>query len=264
MKIQEVGRGSNGEEETNDYTFHFLNAEPVATASSSKTALDKWGFGEDMSFMTFRYEERASTARDMERVVESLFRSTTASKYLPHVLRGFSCPEPAKAVVQYEKLTTEETNMQFFDRLREAGAISDTGHIRGRLDEYIDDIPISDLVREALLLEESELYDTFTPADRQELLFRVFKHLVIGGASNQYEDHVERYFDVTRGLYRDLLTVERSPDGRIEVKTACFSVLQVRGASLFAKEHQANFLYAFVDPTVRQVRLWHFAHRPIW
>lgn len=36
-----------------------------------------------------------------------------------------------------------------------------------------------------LLLEDSEQYDVFSEEDRQELLFRVFKHLALGGPVNQ-------------------------------------------------------------------------------
>ena len=42
-------------------------------------------------------------------------------------------------------------------------------------------IGIENLLREAILIEESEHYDTFSDTDRQEFLFRIFKTFVIGG-----------------------------------------------------------------------------------
>ena len=40
---------------------------------------------------------------------------------------------------------------------------------------------MANLLREAILVEESEHYDTFSDTDRQEFLFRIFKTFVIGG-----------------------------------------------------------------------------------
>merc|ERR1711964_616293 len=59
-------------------------------------------------------------------------------------------------------------------------------------------------------MEESELYTAFSDQERKELLFRIFSHMVFGGASNQYEDHVEEYFKATKAIYKDLLSV-RNP-----------------------------------------------------
>ena len=43
------------------------------------------------------------------------------------------------------------------------------------------------MLRELLLDPESEDAEVFNEAEQQELLFRVFKHLCLGGAVNQYE-----------------------------------------------------------------------------
>ena len=88
--------------------------------------------------------------------------------------------------------------MSFFEKFESSGAISANGHIRGRLDEYLDDITVNSLVREILFMEESDLYATYSEKERKEFLFRVFQHLVIGGASNQYEDEAEEYLKATK------------------------------------------------------------------
>lgn len=78
-----------------------------------------------------------------------------------------------------------------------------------------------------LLQEDSDHYDTYTSADRSEFIFRLFKHLVLGGPVNQvwpicstvfstlmcslvlcvqYEDAIQPYLDIAKLLYKELLT----------------------------------------------------------
>merc|ERR1712226_1066608 len=136
---------------------------------------------------------------------------------------------------------------------------------RGRLEEHFEDVPIINLVREAILLEESELYDAFTEQERKEFLFRIFQHLIFGGASNQYEDHVEFYLKVTKDIYKDLLTVKRSDTGDVQVLSTVASIASLGGGGhLFPKENPLNFCYVILDPLTRQLRLWYFGYRPIW
>ena len=56
-----------------------------------------------------------------------------------------------------------------------------------------------------LLLDDSENYDIFSDAEREEFLFRLFKHLCLGGEVCQYEDNVQPYLDLTKLLYKDLV-----------------------------------------------------------
>lgn len=55
-------------------------------------------------------------------------------------------------------------------------------------------------------MDTAEEYDTFSEEERDELLFRLFRLLVVGGALNQYEDSIGPYFDLTRDLYKDVVT----------------------------------------------------------
>lgn len=60
-----------------------------------------------------------------------------------------------------------------------------------------------------LLDEDSENYHVLGSAERGELLFRLFKHLCLGGALNQYEDTVEPYISVTKKMYKELIRYQR-------------------------------------------------------
>lgn len=55
-------------------------------------------------------------------------------------------------------------------------------------------------------MEEADEYDIFSAEERAELLFKLFTLLVVGGPLNQYEDNIGPYFDITRDLYKDLVT----------------------------------------------------------
>lgn len=56
--------------------------------------------------------------------------------------------------------------------------------------------------------EESENYYAVGRAEREEFLFRLFKHLCLGGELCQYEDTVEPYISTTRHIYKDLIRWE--------------------------------------------------------
>ena len=57
-----------------------------------------------------------------------------------------------------------------------------------------------------LLMEESELWSLYSTEERDEFLFRVMKHIVIGGALCQYEDALEPYMSTCKSLYKELLS----------------------------------------------------------
>merc|ERR1711937_851625 len=153
-----------------------------------------------------------------------------------HSLTKLRVLSPQKVKVHSEMLSTQVVSMTFLNKFEDCGAISHTGHIRGRLEEDFEGVPIINLVREAILLEESELYDTFSAKERKEFLFHIFKHIIFGGASNQWEDHVEDYFKVTKDVYKDLLTVRRTDTGDVEVVSTVASIVSLgQGGKLFPK-----------------------------
>jgi hypothetical protein len=69
----------------------------------------------------------------------------------------------------------------------------------------VGDFLVADELRRALICEEAEAYALFSPADRREFIFHLFRSLALGGGVCQYEDHVDAYLDVTRKLYKDLI-----------------------------------------------------------
>jgi len=248
-----------------DFKFHYLPDAKFESFGSQacQPLLDKWGFGPDMVMATFRVEQQV-TPDHMQAMLEAFFRDREVIGVLQQQTR-LRILSPPKVRVRWEKMSTKVTSMSFLNRFEECGAVGSSGHIRGRLEEDWEGVPIVNLIREAILMDESELYDAFSEQDRKEFLFRIFSHLIFGGASNQWEDHVEEYFKVTKKIYKDLLSVRRNDTGDVEVMSNVASVVSLgEGGSLFPKENPLNFCYVLVDPIMRHVKLWYFGYRPLW
>lgn len=79
--------------------------------------------------------------------------------------------------------------MDLFDKL-ETDKLVVNGNIKGCYEEIHEGIEINDMLRVALVNEDSEYYCTFNENDRNELLFRIFQILVLGGQLCQYEDTI--------------------------------------------------------------------------
>jgi hypothetical protein len=73
-------------------------------------------------------------------------------------------------------------------------------------------IEIADLLRECILKEESEHYELFDSLDKKELLYKLFTLLVLGGGVCQYEDSIDVYFEFTKQIYKNLVTVKKDAD----------------------------------------------------
>lgn|ERR1712232_110682 len=253
------------EENSRQFTFHHLPEAKFESfgSPSCQPLLEKWGFGMEMSMCTFRVDQPVHPD-STQTMLDCFFRDKNVLGVLQH-LTGIRIYNPDKVAVRHQKMSTKTVSMSFFNKLQDCGAIGPSGHIRGRLEEDWEGVPIVNLIREAMLMEESELYDTFSEQDRKEFLYCIFMHLIFGGASNQYEDHVEEYFKVTKDVYKDLLTVRRGDTGDVEVVS---NVSKIHGlgesGQLFPKESPLNFCYVIHDPVMRHVKVWYFGWRPIW
>jgi len=261
MLIEEV------EEQPEDkaYRFHFLPDAQFKSFGNSNVQplLDKWGFGPDMVMCTFRVEQQVQEDQ-MDSMLNAFFHDRVVLGVL-HQISGLRVISPDKVQVRWQKMGTKVTSMSFLNRFEECGAIGKSGHIRGRLEEDFEGVPIVNLIREVILMEESELYDAFSEQERKEFLFWIFSHLVFGGAANQWEDHVEDYFRVTKEVYKDLLSVRRNDTGDVEVLSTVASVRSLgSGGMLFPKENPLNFCYVILDPVIRHLRVWYFGYRPLW
>ncbi|KAM6159176.1 cilia- and flagella-associated protein 300 isoform 2-T2 [Rhynchocyon petersi] len=128
-----------------------------------------------------------------------------------------------------------QLSMAFFNRLYDEDIVRDNGHIVKCLDSFCDPFLISDELRKVLLLEDSEKYEVFSQPDREEFLFRLFKHLCLGGSLCQYEDVLDPYLETTKLIYKDL-----------DSAGVCYPS---------TKSHEQTFSYFVVDPIKRHVHV---------
>jgi len=261
MHIDEEG---DEEGPKSDFKFHYLPDVNFGSQSEAyQQILTKWGFGKEMCMCKFRVEQNV-TAEDVPNMLRAFFMDNEVIRVLNHISQ-IRLTDAKKVSISASKILTNTVNMSFFNKFEDIGAISHTGHISGRIEEDFEGVPIHNLIREAILMEESELYDAFSREDRKEFLFRIFSHVVFGGASNQYEDHVEEYFKATKQLYKDLLTVRRNDSGDVEVVSIVYEVLGLgQGGRLFPKDNPLNFCYLILDPMMRHITFWYFGYKPIW
>jgi len=254
------------EEQANtSFKFHHLPEAKYGSFGNPaiQPLLDKWGFGPDMVMFTFRVEQNVGPD-SMQAMLESFFRDRGVVGVL-HSLTGLRVLSPDRVRVHWTQMETKAVSMSFLNKFEECGAIGQSGHIRGRIEEDFEGVPVNNLIREVVLMEESELYEAFTEKERKEFLFRIFSHVVFGGAQNQYEDHVEEYFKVTKEVYKDLLTVRRNDAGDVEVLSTVASIQSLgEGGNIFPKESPLNYFYVIHDPLMRHIKCWYFGYKPIW
>eukprot|EP00350_Pseudokeronopsis_sp_OXSARD2_P013345 CAMPEP_0170546238 /NCGR_PEP_ID=MMETSP0211-20121228/4615_1 /TAXON_ID=311385 /ORGANISM="Pseudokeronopsis sp., Strain OXSARD2" /LENGTH=112 /DNA_ID=CAMNT_0010850605 /DNA_START=389 /DNA_END=723 /DNA_ORIENTATION=- len=107
-------------------------------------------------------------------------------------------------------------------------------------------------MRLAMLFEESEYFmELQEEAIQNEFIFNLFKLISLGGSMCQYEDNVEEYLNVTKRLYKDLVTVGKDQDtGDIKVHSYVFKINEIDGLEgLFpTKHHPQNYFFVIVDP----------------
>ncbi|XP_076435645.1 cilia- and flagella-associated protein 300-like [Babylonia areolata] len=149
-------------------------------------------------------------------------------------------------------------SMAFFDKLYEDEQIvRPSGAIRKCMDEFFGDLTASDELRQMLLNEDSDSYCTFNESDREQFLFRLFEHLCLGGQICQYEDSVEPYLDLTKQLYKDLISVQKNPDSKeLAIISSVFKVTASDKTGVYYpsdQEHRQTFSYLVVDPLKRHL-----------
>ena len=167
--------------------------------------------------------------------------------------------------------------MDFFDRLRENKVVEPSGMIRGCYEESYAGIlvrklkypsligiklkyycaKVADKLKEMLLNSDSENANLFSESDQMELIFQIFKLLVIGGPLNQNDANITRYFEITKKVYKDLLSVFKSSDTQeIKVANSVFRIVSFEGVELHgSSEHCANLMIVNVDPVKKTVLL---------
>ncbi|KAL1514952.1 hypothetical protein AB1Y20_004028 [Prymnesium parvum] len=246
---------------TSAFTFHALEQGFKSLSSrEAQDALHKWNLGPFMRTQTFRFDQRFSTEQ-LDGFLSDFFGDPNVQAALPVCTAPGAWGQlgPVKqSAVRYQTLRATVLRLDFFDRLNAAGVVR-SGSIAKCFDVQCGDILVSDLLRKMLLDEESEEWDLFSPTERSELIFHVLRRLAIGGGMNQFDDGMETYLSLTKALYKDLVTVQKSSSGALQIASHIVQVTGIVGNQLFPRESPHNFCYVSIDPFARQVKCWYGA-----
>lgn len=242
---------------------HYTN---IFTKENFKT-LEKWGLIQNMELVKFRFNINLDL-KDLDRFLKDLFNDVNVKKNFPPL--GFiSINDESRNKIEnfkFNKLGTKSTNMDLFNVLYETGLCSEKGYIQKDFEDYYEEIHVSDKLKQALLLEDSEFYSAFNEDMRNEFLFHIFKRIAIGGSLCQYEDYVDEYLALTKLFYKDLTSATRDANTKeIFIRSIALEILNVENSNLYRiPEHPQNFFYVIIDPYQRHVHLWYHKWAPFW
>jgi len=258
----------NATSETGSAKFVFEPAPSALTAfepREAKDLLQKWNLDTYSTFKSFRFNRRLR-ADDVEQFLVDFFNDGCVRSAVKVAgLSGMTHILGKAKSFEWNRLKTTVTNMSFFDRLRDEGLVTSSGAIRKCMEEEYDGVTAGDLVREMLVNEDSENYYLYDDDERDELIFHIFKRLAIGGSMCQWEDKIQPYEKLAKGVYRNLLTVHKSKStGKVECSTIAVQVKGADGFKLFPKESDHSFCYVAIDGLKRSVTLWYHAFVPFW
>jgi len=266
-------------EETGKFQFTAVEASafPLQKEREHKDLSQKWGLDRCCEYRTFRFDERFTVlkldafCRDFfqDEAVQSTLRTATASgEMVRGQLRGTTLP--AKMSSCCSLMSTKTVRMDVFNKMKEEGLVNgDTGRFRGCMPEIYDGVEADTLVKDMLINEDSEHYFMYDDDERNEFLFQIFNHLVVGGGMCQSDEYIEPYFTMTRQLYKSLVKVrkvQRENGPKVEVTS---NVIRVQATpkqipGLFPKDNNYNVCYLIVDASTRKVTVWYNAWVTFW
>ncbi|KAJ8309761.1 hypothetical protein KUTeg_011626 [Tegillarca granosa] len=161
--------------------------------------------------------------------------------------------------VKVESVPCTVLSMTLFDRLSDYNIVRSTGSIQKCFDEFCGDFTVSDELRKMLLIDDSDNYCIYSDSERDEFLFRLFKHLCLGGQYCQFEDMLDPYTDMTKQLYKDLISVQKNPETKeLNIISSVYKIsafdedIQIYPSD---SEHEQTFAYLVVDPLKRHVHI---------
>lgn len=223
--------------------------------------LDRWGLGA-LRVGKFRYDFSGDVeSRDAAKFVTGLLGTAGVRSWL----NGSAAPD---AAVGAERLQTRAVSMALFDPVVDCGDIvTPAGSIRQCREVALGGVPADDELRKWLLAlaghapPEDDVEDleaaTVPLAEKaqDELLFRLFSLLAIGGKMCQADYALQPYLDLTKALYRDVATVyRRSADKEVAIATKAFALT---GPAVFGADDARCVCLLMVEPKKRTATMIH-------
>jgi len=228
--------------------------------SDAKQQLLQWSLDQTLHTSKFRFTGAFDASTDYDRLLKDFVRNEKCMA----ALGCTGTPAPPVNMTLTELSTTVQT-MSFFDRLDSAD-ITHGGHIRGCFDGTFYGLTVGDKLREMLINEDSENASVYSETEKKELIYVLFRLLAVGGGMCQPDVSIERYLELTKGLYRDLLTVYKAPStGEVTVSGRVYLLEAVKGVTLHPEEGKPfNLLVLVVEPLRKEVRVLKCDYKTFW
>nr|XP_039251261.1 cilia- and flagella-associated protein 300-like [Styela clava] len=262
----------NGMESEHSHKFKVISKKLSTLLNKDfKVYLEKWYLLDRLRAWTFSFDKQfPAYAKDKfcldfmndSEVLSIIQCMNTSGSWSPLVTKVSS--------VDVEEVPCTQLSMDFFNRLKEYNIVRESGHISKCFDEFHEGITISDELRKMLLLEDSNNFESYSDEERSEFLFRMFSHICIGGSICQYEDMIEPYYEVTKSLYKDCVSVQKdSSTNEIKIVSKVFKITakDEEGTIIYPSsgDHIQNFAYLIVEPFKRHVTLlYHSWGKGLW
>merc|ERR1712043_46744 len=197
------------------FSFQYLDGKkyPSLEGKDNQALFMKWSmkgrikaqmFSFDQPFQPYQKDDFILAFMQDPVVLSSLQVLTSSGSWVPIGVKATN--------VKSEPVPCSVLSMTLFDRLADYNIIRSTGSIQKCFDEFSGDFTVSDELRKMLLIDDSDNYCIYSDAERDEFLFRIFKHVCLGGQYCQFEDTLDPYTDITKQLYKDLISVQKNPE----------------------------------------------------
>ncbi|CAL1584622.1 unnamed protein product [Knipowitschia caucasica] len=246
-----------GREIENTFSFSALPSKTFPFLQNRETLalLMKWSMLGRLTAQAFSFDQCFSPYNS-ETFAHCFFTDSVVMSSLRKVSAWGPLEKPIESV-KVEAVPCTKVSMDLFDPIYSCGILWPSGHI---VKCFLENSPDYNKLREMLLDEESEHYPVIRPEVRQEFLFRLFKHLCLGGELCQSEESIEPYMSTTKQIYKDLISVQKDPETKeISVVTKVFKVSAYNESGLCfpgrSEEEEQTFAYLIVDPYKRHVTL---------
>lgn len=251
-----------------DLRFTFVSlpkkVSQTLTSKDNQENLLRWGLKGHLrvNFYNFNQNFRLHDTQDF---VEAFFKDpnvyttlkvSSSSGNLAPI--GFSAEK-----VDYQPVSCTETSMKFFDKLQnEENGIVRSGYLTECLEEFVDGMLLQDNLRQMLVMEDHTSHNLYDGSEKKQFLFLIFKHLALGGFYCQRSPTLQPYLDVTKSLYKELISVEKlESTNQLRVRSVVIKVVaysqQNTPIAPLDPEHPQNFIYLCVDPVKRQLAVFY-------
>lgn len=250
-------------EEVSAAAFTALPTQLECFASrDAQEQLLQWNLDKHLQIARYRFAGGGplKTAAELQTLLKDFFKSSEAIQPL-----GIVGTPAIPVTIKAESISASVLSMDFFDRLGDH--IAPNGNIRGCFEEIYDGISVGDLLREMLLNEDSENASLFNESEKKQFIFRLFKLLAVGGSMCQPDTKTDRYLEMTKNLYKNLISVYKDPKtDSVQVASQVFSIESVEGLDLFPSSSSSphNVLYVVIDTAKRTLTTVKLDFKSFW